>query len=99
MRKFIAGLVAGLLFGGLAAWAGPTVYRTTIRYHFTEGAQIDKAVGFFGVSPVAQQTALTAKDASTVDATYGTQEANVIANNRTRIEEIELRLKAYGLLP
>lgn len=36
--------------------------------------------------------ALTAKDTGTVDGTYGTPEADVIKNNRTRIEEIEDRL-------
>lgn len=45
-----------------------------------------------------QESALTVKDASTVDATYGSEEANVIANNRTRIEEIETRLQALGIL-
>lgn len=44
-------------------------------------------------------SALTAKDATTVDATYGTEEAGVIDNNRTRIEELESRLKSIGLLP
>lgn len=42
--------------------------------------------------------ALTAKDASTVDATYGAEEVAVIGNNRTRIEEIENALKKAGIL-
>lgn len=44
-------------------------------------------------------SALTAKDAATVDATYGAEEVGVIQNNRTRIEEIETRLKSLGILP
>jgi hypothetical protein len=43
--------------------------------------------------------ALTAKDASTVDGTYGAEEQAVIGNNRTRIEEIETALKREGILP
>lgn len=46
-----------------------------------------------------QQSALTAKDTSTVDATYGNEERDVIGNNRTRIEEIEAVLQAVNLLP
>jgi hypothetical protein len=36
--------------------------------------------------------ALTPSDASTVDATYGTQERDVIENLRTRVNELESRL-------
>ncbi len=42
--------------------------------------------------------ALTTADNSTVDATYGTQEAKVITNLRTRVGQIESRLQAIGLL-
>lgn len=45
-----------------------------------------------------KQDALTAKDDATVTATYTSTEANVINNNRTRIEEIEDALKAVGIL-
>lgn len=44
------------------------------------------------------QGELTAASASTVDATYGSEEAAVIANNRTRIQEIETALIALGIL-
>lgn len=45
-----------------------------------------------------QSASLTAKNASVVDTTYGAEEAAVIGNNRTRIEEIESRLQAFGFL-
>lgn len=54
--------------------------------------------GFFSSAPVAQQGPLTAKDGGTVDSTYGTAEADVIKNNRTRIEEVETALKNLGLI-
>lgn len=52
-----------------------------------------------GPNETALLAALTAKDASTVDATYGQAEADVIANNRTRVEELEARLRTLGILP
>lgn len=55
-------------------------------------------VGFFGASPVAQQSALTAQDSATVDDTYGTEESGVIQNNRTRIEELETAMSNLGLI-
>lgn len=45
----------------------------------------------FSATPLA---ALTAADASTIDNTYGEQEAKVLANLRTRVTEIEERLKS-----
>lgn len=63
---------------------------------FISATRLFVAVEGKGFTP---QTALTAADASTVDGTYGTQEQNVIANNRTRIGEIEARLKNVGILP
>jgi len=44
------------------------------------------------------ESALTASDASVVDATYGTQERDVINNLRVRVNELEARLQAHGLL-
>lgn len=41
---------------------------------------------------------LSSKDTSTVDSTYGTAEAGVIQNNRTRIDELEQRLQSHGLI-
>jgi hypothetical protein len=54
--------------------------------------------GFFGKTPVTKPTAMTASDASVVDATYGAQEQAVITNLRTRVDEMETKLKALGLL-
>jgi hypothetical protein len=45
-----------------------------------------------------RESALTPADNTTVGSTYGTNEANVINNLRTRIDELEARLKALGLL-
>lgn len=55
-------------------------------------------LGFFGAAAVAKPTALTAIDNSTVDTTYGTQERDVITNTRTRLSELETKLKNLGLL-
>lgn len=46
-----------------------------------------------------QQPALTAKDATSIDSTYDSDEQGVIENNRTRIEEIETLLRTLGILP
>lgn len=56
-------------------------------------------LAFFGGTPVEQQSALTASDSSTVDTTYGQEEADVINNLRTRVNELEARLQSYVLLP
>lgn len=47
---------------------------------------------------LAKGAALTAAKTNTVDETYGTEEAEVINNLRTRVNELETRLKALGLL-
>ena len=52
-----------------------------------------------GTIELKQLTALTAAVASTVDTTYGTEEAAVINNLRTRLGEVEARLKTLGILP
>lgn len=64
----------------------------------TGALEISGNVGFFGTTAAAQQGPLTGQDSGTVDATYGTAEANVIDNNRTRIAEIETALQNLGLL-
>lgn len=53
---------------------------------------------YFGGLGVSQGAALTAADASTVDGTYGAEEATVIGNMRTRLGEIEARLEATGII-
>lgn len=55
-------------------------------------------VGFYGVVPAARPAAPTAANASVVDATYGAEEAAVIANLRTRVGELEGALRALGLI-
>jgi hypothetical protein len=46
----------------------------------------------------ATQAALTAADASVVDATYGSQESAVLTNVRTRVNQIEDALQAFGII-
>lgn len=60
--------------------------------------QFSGKVGFFGTTPQSQPAALTAATAETIDATYGEQEKKTIENLRTRINELETKLKALGLL-
>ncbi len=55
-------------------------------------------VGFYGAVPVTKPAALTAPNASLVDATYGAEEVAVITNLRTRLNELEARLRSLGLL-
>lgn len=55
-------------------------------------ANFDPMYGF------AQGAALTAADGSTVDTTYGQEEADVISNLVTRVGEIEARLEAAGII-
>jgi hypothetical protein len=55
-------------------------------------------VGFFGTAPVAKPTALTAANAETIDTTYGEQEKKTIENLRTRVNQLEEKLKSLGLL-
>lgn len=47
---------------------------------------------------LAKQAALTAEDTQTVDGTYGSEEADVIENLRTRVGELEAALQAQDLL-
>lgn len=51
-----------------------------------------------GAAALTAQPALTAADASTVDAVYGAEEVAVINNLRTRVNELEARLRTNGLL-
>lgn len=60
----------------------------------------DAVVGFYGAAPVARAAGLTAASAAAVGATlYDANTSAVITNTRTRLNELEARLKAYGLLP
>lgn len=52
-----------------------------------------------GEKPWKELAALTASDTSTVDTTYGQEEADVINNLRQRLNEVESRLSTFGLLP
>lgn len=55
-------------------------------------------LGFYGTAAVTKPAALTAANASTVDIVFGTEERDVVANLRTRLNELESRLQSLGLL-
>ena len=48
--------------------------------------------------PFAQGAALTAADATAIDGTYGAPEQGVLDNVRVRVNEIEARLEAAGIV-
>ena len=54
-------------------------------------------VGFYGTTPVTKPTALTAANAGTLNTGDATSDT-IIANMRTRINELESKLQALGLL-
>ena len=54
--------------------------------------------GFFGAPPIARPSALTAADVSSIDGIYGSEERAVIENLRTRVNELEDKLRLLGLL-
>lgn len=55
-------------------------------------------LGFYGTTAIVKPAALTAADATTVDVVYGAEESGVINNLRTRVNELESKLQALGLL-
>ncbi len=61
------------------------------------GTSTSQKLGFFNATPVVQPTALTAANASALNTGDATSDT-VIGNMRTRIGEIETKLKALGLL-
>lgn len=70
-----------------------------ILFNGTERVAIDATgIGLFQAAPVAQQSALTTADGSTVDATYGAEERDVVQNLVTRVGEIETALENLGLV-
>ena len=72
---------------------------TTGGHKFTgDSASISTtAIGFFGNTPVTKPTALTAADNTALDGTIATNDA-VTDNLRTRLNELESKLQALGLL-
>lgn len=62
------------------------------------GTATTQKLGFFGATPVVQQTALTAADAGTIDGTYGAEEQAILGNIRTRLGELETKLIALGFI-
>jgi len=62
------------------------------------GTATNQKIGFYNTTPVIQPTALTVADAVTIDATFDSTEQTTMINMRTRINEIETKLQALGLL-
>ena len=83
-------------FGGKIIGDGRTVSVDNIA-DLSKNQSFEGGLGINGQSPTSKSS-LTAQDGSAVDATYGAEEEGVIKNNRSRIEEIESKLKAFGLL-
>lgn len=102
----------GVAAGGITWASDVNLYRSTANVLKTDDkllisldAEIDGAldhdgttVGFYGVAPATRPTALTAADATPIDATYDAVEQAVLANLRTRVNELETKLQSLGLL-
>ena len=81
-----------VLFGCVAGATG-----TTDRTQTAMVRVLGNKIGFFTSTPVIKATALTAVDSNALNTGDATSDA-VIANMRTRINELESRLQSYGLL-
>lgn len=55
-------------------------------------------LGVGASTPAATGAALTAVDTTAIDDTYGTVEEDVLNNVRTRLNEMEARLQAMGII-
>jgi hypothetical protein len=62
------------------------------------GTASQQKLSFFGVTPVVKGTALTAANATALDATYDSSEQTTVSNMRVRINEIESRLQDIGII-
>lgn len=83
----------------------PNTLKTSGTLHVVEHVFVDSElvhrgtkVGFYNVAAIAKPTALTPADATAVDALYGEAEQKVIENLRTRVNELDTKIKALGLL-
>lgn len=63
------------------------------------GTATNQKLAFYGTPPITQPTALTGIDANVIDAVYDATEEAVLNNVRTRINELETKLKSLGFLP
>jgi len=61
------------------------------------GTATNQLLSFYGVSPVVQQTALTAKDGGAINSGDAGTDV-IIGNNRTRIEELKVALQNLGFI-
>lgn len=61
-------------------------------------AHLGSTIGFYGTTPVTKPAALTAANTSVIGTLFTVTESGVLGNTRTRVNEIEARLQALGLL-
>ena len=61
------------------------------------GTSSSQKLAFYGATPVTQRTGIADVDSSTVDATYGAEEAAVIASLRTKLNSVLQILEDLGL--
>lgn len=79
-----------------------TVSVGTMQAQFKGDVQVggvSKRVGFYGIAPIAKGAALTPATGGVINSVWDAPEVTEMTNMRTRINQIELRLQAYGLLP
>ena len=62
------------------------------------GTATNEKIGFYNATPVVQPAGITDVATSTVDATYGAEEANVINHMRTRVNGLITRLESIGII-
>jgi hypothetical protein len=80
---------SGLSDGGIQIYSGTDITGTSVLIVMNGDGNVIKLY---------RESALTPADNNTVGSTYGANEANVINNLRTRINELEAKLQAQGLL-
>lgn len=54
-------------------------------------------LGFFGTTPIVKPSAMTTADNTALGVLYAITERDVVVNMRTRINEIETKLRSLGL--
>ena len=62
------------------------------------GTATNQKFAFYNKTPIVQPTALTGEDATAINSVYDAVEEAVLNNVRTRLGEIETKLKDLGLL-
>lgn len=61
-------------------------------------SHLGSTLGFYGATPIAKPSSLTAPNTSVIGTIFTITESGVLGNTRTRVNEIEARLQSLGLL-